>query len=72
MTTYLLSLNYSLTFMYERALKNFGQSKVITLEPSIPIKDMALLALDSPESNWTEEDGEKEAIAEVRFSVIPF
>lgn len=32
-------------------------------EPA-PLFDLAMLALDSPESGWTEEDGPKEGLAE--------
>lgn len=41
----------------------FLRALALPQEPA-PLFDLAMLALDSPESGWTEEDGPKEGLAE--------
>jgi hypothetical protein len=40
---------------------------MIELNPPLSIRKLAHLALEAPESNWTPEDGDKEAIVDVNF-----
>uniref|UniRef100_UPI00398F828D DNA mismatch repair protein Mlh1 isoform X1 n=2 Tax=Pristiophorus japonicus TaxID=55135 RepID=UPI00398F828D len=43
---------------------DFGNFGVLRLSNPAPLYELAMLALDSPESGWTEEDGPKEGLAE--------
>ncbi|XP_044148760.1 DNA mismatch repair protein Mlh1 isoform X1 [Bufo gargarizans] len=49
---------------YQILIYDFGNFGVMRLSESAPIYELAMLALDSPESGWTEEDGPKEGLAE--------
>ncbi|XP_077347872.1 DNA mismatch repair protein Mlh1 isoform X2 [Lithobates pipiens] len=49
---------------YQILIYDFGNFGIMKLSESAPIYDLAMLALDSPESGWTEEDGPKEGLAE--------
>uniref|UniRef100_A0A8C5PIK9 DNA mismatch repair protein MLH1 n=1 Tax=Leptobrachium leishanense TaxID=445787 RepID=A0A8C5PIK9_9ANUR len=49
---------------YQILMYDFGNFGIMRLSESAPIYDLAMLALDSPESGWTEEDGPKEGLAE--------
>lgn len=40
------------------------KTKVVFLQNPAPLYDLAMLALDSEESGWTEEDGPKEGLAQ--------
>ncbi|XP_067837466.1 DNA mismatch repair protein Mlh1 [Heptranchias perlo] len=42
---------------------DFGNFGVLRLSNPAPLYELAMLALDSPESGWTEEDGPKEGLA---------
>ncbi|XP_064486491.1 DNA mismatch repair protein Mlh1-like [Ornithodoros turicata] len=48
---------------YQLALKDFGNFAAMRLSEPAPIHDLVMLALDSEESGWTEEDGPKEDLA---------
>ncbi|TTI76904.1 Lysosomal-trafficking regulator [Bagarius yarrelli] len=52
---------------YQILVYDFGNFGVLWLSSPAPLYDLALLALDSEESGWTEEDGPKEGLA--RFIV---
>ena len=43
--------------------QNFGNFDAIRLNPPAPIYDLALLALDDPDSGWTEADGDKKELS---------
>ncbi|TNN46445.1 DNA mismatch repair protein Mlh1 [Liparis tanakae] len=43
---------------------DFGNLGVLRLSTPAPLYDLAMLALDSEESGWTEEDGPKEGLAQ--------
>ncbi|XP_059827160.1 DNA mismatch repair protein Mlh1 [Hypanus sabinus] len=43
---------------------DFGNFGVLRLSTPAPLYELAMMALDSPESGWTEEDGPKEGLAE--------
>ncbi|XP_018413303.1 PREDICTED: DNA mismatch repair protein Mlh1 isoform X3 [Nanorana parkeri] len=49
---------------YQILIYDFGNCGIMKLSESAPVYDLAMLALDSPESGWTEEDGPKEGLAE--------
>ncbi|XP_005999593.1 DNA mismatch repair protein Mlh1 isoform X2 [Latimeria chalumnae] len=49
---------------YQILICDFGNFGVLRLSESAPLYDLAMLALDSPESGWTEEDGPKEGLVE--------
>ncbi|KAH1024802.1 hypothetical protein HUJ05_004236 [Dendroctonus ponderosae] len=54
---------------YQLVLYNFQNFDCYRFENAMPIKDLALLGLDLPDTGWTEEDGPKEELA-VRISEI--
>ncbi|KAM4687275.1 DNA mismatch repair protein Mlh1 isoform 1-T1 [Discoglossus pictus] len=49
---------------YQILMYDFGNFGIMRLSESAPLYDLAMLALDSAESGWTEEDGPKEGLAE--------
>ena len=49
---------------YQIFLRDFGNFAAIRLDPAPSLKELALIALDSEESGWTEADGSKEDLAE--------
>ncbi|XP_077125444.1 DNA mismatch repair protein Mlh1 isoform X2 [Ranitomeya variabilis] len=49
---------------YQILINDFGNFGIMRLSESAPIYELAMLALDSPESGWTEEDGPKEGLTE--------
>ncbi|XP_041046228.1 DNA mismatch repair protein Mlh1 isoform X2 [Carcharodon carcharias] len=49
---------------YQILIYDFGNFGVLKLSSPAPLYELAMLALDSPESGWTEEDGPKEGLAE--------
>jgi DNA mismatch repair protein MLH1 len=51
-------------FFYQMMLKEFGNAAMIALNPPSRIKSMARLALDQPETGWTEADGTKDDLAQ--------
>ncbi|XP_066100726.1 DNA mismatch repair protein Mlh1 isoform X2 [Saccopteryx bilineata] len=62
---YLLSTTkLSEELFYQILIYDFANFGVLRLSEPAPLFDLAMLALDSPESGWTEEDGPKEELAE--------
>ncbi|XP_008428306.1 DNA mismatch repair protein Mlh1 isoform X1 [Poecilia reticulata] len=49
---------------YQILIFDFGNFGVLRLSTPVPLYDLAMLALDSAESGWTEEDGPKEGLAQ--------
>ncbi|KAK1172314.1 DNA mismatch repair protein Mlh1-like isoform X1 [Acipenser oxyrinchus oxyrinchus] len=49
---------------YQILIYDFGNFGVLRLSTPAPLYDLAMLALESPESGWTEEDGPKEGLAQ--------
>ncbi|XP_060781490.1 DNA mismatch repair protein Mlh1 [Neoarius graeffei] len=49
---------------YQILMYDFGNFGVLQLSNPAPLYDLAILALDSTESGWTEEDGPKEGLAQ--------
>uniref|UniRef100_A0A250Y541 DNA mismatch repair protein MLH1 n=1 Tax=Castor canadensis TaxID=51338 RepID=A0A250Y541_CASCN len=49
---------------YQILIYDFANFGVLRLSEPAPLFDLAMLALDSVESGWTEEDGPKEGLAE--------
>ncbi|XP_041533078.1 DNA mismatch repair protein Mlh1 isoform X4 [Microtus oregoni] len=49
---------------YQILIYDFANFGVLRLSEPAPLFALAMLALDSPESGWTEEDGPKEGLAE--------
>ncbi|KAK2852928.1 hypothetical protein Q7C36_008129 [Tachysurus vachellii] len=49
---------------YQILTFDFGNFDVLWLSNPAPLYDLALMALDSEESGWTEEDGPKEGLAQ--------
>ncbi|XP_036430930.1 DNA mismatch repair protein Mlh1 [Colossoma macropomum] len=49
---------------YQILIYDFGNFGVLRLSSPAPLYDLAMLALDSEESGWTEEDGPKEGLAQ--------
>uniref|UniRef100_A0A3Q2PWD3 DNA mismatch repair protein MLH1 n=1 Tax=Fundulus heteroclitus TaxID=8078 RepID=A0A3Q2PWD3_FUNHE len=48
---------------YQILVYDFGNFGVLRLSTPAPLYELAMLALDSEESGWTEEDGPKEGLA---------
>ncbi|KAM8758264.1 DNA mismatch repair protein Mlh1 [Rhynchonycteris naso] len=62
---YLLSTTkLSEELFYQILIYDFANFGVLRLSEPAPLFDLVMLALDSPESGWTEEDGPKEELAE--------
>ncbi|MBN3300838.1 MLH1 protein, partial [Amia calva] len=49
---------------YQILIYDFGNFGVLRLSTPAPLYDLAMLALESEESGWTEEDGPREGLAE--------
>ncbi|RXN13952.1 DNA mismatch repair Mlh1 [Labeo rohita] len=49
---------------YQILIYDFGNFGVLRLSNPAPLYDLAMLALESEESGWTEEDGPKEGLAQ--------
>ncbi|KAK1905898.1 DNA mismatch repair protein Mlh1 [Dissostichus eleginoides] len=49
---------------YQIVIYDFGNFGVLRLSTPAPLYDLAMLALDSEESGWTEDDGPKEGLAQ--------
>lgn len=49
---------------YQLILYDFGNFECIAINPSLSIKELAMAALDTDESGWSEDDGPKEELAE--------
>ncbi|XP_069776473.1 DNA mismatch repair protein Mlh1 isoform X2 [Narcine bancroftii] len=58
------STKLSQELFYQILIYDFGNFGVLRLSNPAPLYELAMLALDSPESGWTEEDGPKEGLAE--------
>ncbi|KAM9365180.1 DNA mismatch repair protein Mlh1 [Pholidichthys leucotaenia] len=48
---------------YQILIYDFGNFGILRLSTPAPLYDLAMLALDSEESGWTEDDGPKEGLA---------
>lgn len=49
---------------YQILIYDFGNFGVLKLSTPAPLYELAMLALDSPESGWSEEDGPKDGLAQ--------
>ncbi|KAM8927039.1 DNA mismatch repair protein Mlh1 [Pelodytes ibericus] len=49
---------------YQILISDFGNFGILRLSESAPLYSLAMLALDSLDSGWSEEDGPKEGLAE--------
>uniref|UniRef100_A0A2K5CJJ4 DNA mismatch repair protein S5 domain-containing protein n=1 Tax=Aotus nancymaae TaxID=37293 RepID=A0A2K5CJJ4_AOTNA len=67
--TKLYLLNATKLF-YQILIYNFANFGVLRLWEPAPLFDLTMLALDSPENGWTEEDGPKEGLAEYIFEFL--
>ncbi|TRY77943.1 hypothetical protein TCAL_10900 [Tigriopus californicus] len=54
----------SCELFYQILLRDFGNLDAIRLNPPVSIRELVLIALDNPESGWTESDGPKENLAD--------
>ncbi|XP_060896599.1 DNA mismatch repair protein Mlh1 [Labrus mixtus] len=62
---YLLNTSrLSQELFYQILVYDFGNFGVLRLSCPAPLYDLALLALDSEESGWTEDDGPKDGLAQ--------
>ncbi|KAK6491699.1 DNA mismatch repair protein Mlh1-like [Huso huso] len=52
------------TLFYQILIYDFGNFGVLRLSTPAPLYDLAMLALESPESGWTEDDGPQEGLAQ--------
>ncbi|XP_078254043.1 DNA mismatch repair protein Mlh1 isoform X2 [Rhinoraja longicauda] len=58
------STKLSQELFYQILTFDFGNFGVLRLSNPAPLYELAMMALDSPESGWTEDDGPKEGLAE--------
>ena len=49
---------------YQIVLRDFGNFAALRLDPAPSLKELAMIALDSEDSGWTEADGSKEDLAQ--------
>ncbi|EDV27230.1 uncharacterized protein TRIADDRAFT_50100 [Trichoplax adhaerens] len=56
--------NLSKELFYQSIIFNFGNFEKFRLSSPASLYDLAMLALDSEDSGWTEEDGSKEDLAQ--------
>uniref|UniRef100_A0A3Q3FCN0 DNA mismatch repair protein MLH1 n=1 Tax=Labrus bergylta TaxID=56723 RepID=A0A3Q3FCN0_9LABR len=61
---YLLNTSRLQELFYQILVYDFGNFGVLRLSCPAPLYDLALLALDSEESGWTEDDGPKDGLAQ--------
>ncbi|XP_034041530.1 DNA mismatch repair protein Mlh1 [Thalassophryne amazonica] len=62
---YLLNTSrLSQELFYQILIYDFGNVSVLRLSTPAPVYELAMLALESEESGWTEEDGPKEGLAQ--------
>ncbi|XP_062286080.1 DNA mismatch repair protein Mlh1 [Scomber scombrus] len=62
---YLLNTSkLSQELFYQVLIYDFGNFGVLKLSTPAPLYDLAMLALESEESGWTEDDGPKEGLAQ--------
>uniref|UniRef100_A0A672ZU56 DNA mismatch repair protein MLH1 n=1 Tax=Sphaeramia orbicularis TaxID=375764 RepID=A0A672ZU56_9TELE len=62
---YLLNTSkLSQELFYQILIYDFGNFGVLRLSTPAPLYDLAMLALDSEDSGWTEDDGPKEGLAQ--------
>uniref|UniRef100_A0A1A9W6X3 DNA mismatch repair protein S5 domain-containing protein n=1 Tax=Glossina brevipalpis TaxID=37001 RepID=A0A1A9W6X3_9MUSC len=65
------TLKLSEEFFYQRLVYNFENFPALEIAPErLSIKSLILLALNSPESGWCEEDGDKEGLAESALGIL--
>ena len=57
---------------YQLFLRDFGNLGVLRLDPPAPIRELALIALDSKEAGWKESDGKKVSPVPFTYTVEPF
>lgn len=55
---------------YQLMLQEFGNCAAIRLNPPADIKSMVVMALESPESGWSEADGEKADLAQTVVDLL--
>jgi DNA mismatch repair protein MLH1 len=56
--------------MYQRVLADFANFGRIAFSQDVPIRDLIRVALDAPESNWNDEDGDRDTFAENASKLI--
>uniref|UniRef100_A0A3P9K8L0 DNA mismatch repair protein MLH1 n=1 Tax=Oryzias latipes TaxID=8090 RepID=A0A3P9K8L0_ORYLA len=61
---YLMNTTKLQELFYQILIYDFGNLGVLRLSTPAPLYDLAMLALDSEESGWTEDDGPKEGLAQ--------
>ncbi|XP_037827108.1 DNA mismatch repair protein Mlh1 [Lucilia sericata] len=65
------TLKLSEELFYQRLVYEFQNLSQIKIIPDkLPIKDLILIALNSSESGWTEEDGDKEELAKNAAEIL--
>ncbi|XP_061387697.1 DNA mismatch repair protein Mlh1 [Musca vetustissima] len=65
------TIKLSEQLFYQRLLYEFENHKMISIKPQpLPVKDLIKLALNTPESGWTEEDGDKDELAERASEIL--
>ncbi|XP_022080123.1 DNA mismatch repair protein Mlh1-like isoform X2 [Acanthaster planci] len=64
------TVKLSRELFYQLVIFDFGNFGIMRLSTPASIYDLAMLALDSEESGWTEEDGPKEQLAQYVLQLL--
>ncbi|XP_037949367.1 DNA mismatch repair protein Mlh1 [Teleopsis dalmanni] len=64
------TLKFCEELFYQRLLFKFENLPQIKVEPKLPIKQLIVLALNTEESGWTEEDGDKSELASRAATIL--
>jgi len=57
-------------FFYQVALEDFANFEAFRLGPAPHVRQLAMIALDSDESGWTEADGDKSELADFMTQML--
>ena len=57
-------------FFYQLILNQFGSAAYIKLEPPTKVVELVRFALDLPEVEWSEDDGDKDEMAEKALEIL--
>ena len=57
-------------FFYQLMLNQFGSAAYIKLEPPTKVVELVRFALDLPEVDWSEDDGDKDEMAEKALEIL--
>ncbi|KAH8402108.1 hypothetical protein KR009_009833 [Drosophila setifemur] len=62
--------SFSEELFYQRLVYEFQNCPGISLTPSLPLKDLLMLALESEAAGWTSDDGDKDELASSAAEIL--